>query len=112
MFDIIGTKFGNGDKTSTFNVPDLQDRFLQGANGNLGTVKEAGLPNIVGTFGKVSDSFSDGAFYSNGTQGGWSGGSWPFGIIYFDASRSNSIYGKSDTVQPPAVCVNYIIKAK
>ena len=28
----------------------------------------------------------------------------------FDASLSNSIYGNSNTVQPPAVVMNYIIK--
>ena len=28
----------------------------------------------------------------------------------FDASRSSSIYGNSDTVQPPALCVNICIK--
>jgi hypothetical protein len=30
--------------------------------------------------------------------------------LYFDASKSNSIYGKSDTVQPPAFVVYYIMK--
>ena len=29
----------------------------------------------------------------------------------FDASLSNAIYGNSDTVQPPAACVKFIIKA-
>lgn len=33
------------------------------------------------------------------------------GLITFDASKSNAIYGNSDTVQPPAVCLHYIIKA-
>lgn len=28
----------------------------------------------------------------------------------FNASRSSSIYGKSNTVQPPASIVNYFIK--
>ena len=38
----------------------------------------------------------------------WAGG-LPFFI--FDASRSNSIYGSSDTVQPPAVTVRYLIES-
>ena len=29
-----------------------------------------------------------------------------------DASRSSAIYGKSETVQPPAISVIYIIRAK
>ena len=32
------------------------------------------------------------------------------GGYIFKASRSNSIYGNSTTVQPPAVVMNYIIK--
>lgn len=31
--------------------------------------------------------------------------------VYLNASRSSSIYGKSTTVQPPAVTVRYLIKA-
>lgn len=110
LFNAIGTKFGNGDNINTFNVPNLKDRFLQGANGNLGTYKEAGLPNITGDFAKTMDPSGHGAFYSSTMSGGWNGGPWALGIIYFDASRSSDIYGKSNTVQPPAVCVNYIIK--
>ena len=75
---------------------------------------EAGLPNITGTFalGDVSDTYTaytnslqygDGAFYSN-TQStasyNESGQSTKGNIPKFDASRSNSIYGKSTTVQP------------
>lgn len=30
--------------------------------------------------------------------------------IHFDASKSNAIYGNSDTVQPPAIVMQYIIK--
>jgi hypothetical protein len=30
--------------------------------------------------------------------------------LLFDASHSNPIYGNSDTVQPPAICVNYYIQ--
>jgi hypothetical protein len=31
-------------------------------------------------------------------------------MMYFDASRSNAIYGKSNTVQPPAYTVYYIMR--
>lgn len=98
-----------------------QDRVLMGASDThpAGTTVEAGLPNITGKFvAALRDGFTDnshtritGAFYENGTTTGEdsynsistnvgipSGGA-PFG---FDASRSNSIYGASDTVQPPA----------
>jgi hypothetical protein len=32
--------------------------------------------------------------------------------LEFDASKSNPIYGKSDTVQPPAILMKYVIVYK
>ena len=80
-------------------------------NHKAGTTVEAGLPNITGTFSRqVNHSYGyDGAFYNIelGAQssGEYSGTGFPSGVG-FDASRSNSIYGNSDTVQPPARIVN------
>ena len=105
-----------------FKVPDLQDRFLQGANGNLGTVKEAGLPNIMGSIGYIAtDADNQSQIYSSeALYGEWhnrmgepdSRNVNGFMTIHINASRSSSIYGKSNTVQPPAISVNYIIRAK
>lgn len=100
-----------------------QDRVLMDASDThpAGTTVEAGLPNVKGTFiAALRDGFTDdsankitGAFYENGittgedsynsisTDVGIPSGGAPFG---FDASRSNSIYGRSTTVQPPAYC--------
>ena len=47
LFNVIGTDYGVGDGSTTFNVPDLTSRFLEGSN-TAGTIKEAGIPNIVG----------------------------------------------------------------
>lgn len=125
LYTVIGSLAECQSKNEgMFKVPDLRGKFLEGANGNLGTVKEAGLPNITGSFFVFTrDNYSsgaamkdaNGAFYlstkngicGNGGESNLSAGSNTCNI---DASRSNSIYGKSDTVQPPAVCVNYIIK--
>lgn len=100
-----------------FKLPDLRGRFLEGANGNLGTVKEAGLPNITGNSGAyLRNQYATqptGAFYFNGsTMLGTGATNADWQKLSFDASNSNSIYGKSDTVQPPAISVNYIIRAK
>ena len=69
-------------------------------------VQAAGLPNITGWWNHTSgyDSFT----YNNGAittrsvnnPATGSGGGWKDEHISFDASRSNSIYGKSNTVQP------------
>lgn len=123
LYEIIGDTFGTATDSTKFKLPDLRDKFVQGANGNLGTNKEAGLPNITGHFALVGND--NAAFY--GDAGGafttqdsnyssFVNGSGQVGLKSnmnwtFNASKSNSIYGNSTTVQPPAVCLCYIIKA-
>ena len=34
LFDVIGTNFGGGDGSTTFNLPDLRGMFIRGWNGN------------------------------------------------------------------------------
>ena len=120
LFNVIGTSFGNGDTINTFNVPDLRGRFLEGADGNIGNRIEAGLPNINGTvlggYHTLNVGYGDykGAFYNPKLKSGLSVpgssvGDWQ-GSLGIDASLCSPIYGSSETVQPPAVCVNYIIK--
>lgn len=91
------------------------DRALWTSNRNANTTINAGLPNITGSFGSGclmnwQDSQYWGALY-RGSQGaapqnagGTDGGT--DATIAFDASRSNGIYGASNTVQPPAYRVN------
>lgn len=116
LFNIIGTTFGEGDGLNTFNIPDFRDRFIQGANENVGTVFEAGLPNI--TFNLWNDyrgyfQSANGALAVAGPlRPDWTGtGSVVFSHgLTFNASRSSSVYGKSPTVQPPAIALNIFIK--
>lgn len=91
------------------------NRALWGGNGtNANTEIAAGLPNITGTLGgaaytKYSGGYSwTGAFENKGDihQIGHDGAYGAFRNTQFDASKSNSIYGNSDTVQPPAYVVN------
>lgn len=109
-------------------LPNLNGRILQGAE-TAGEYKEAGLPNITG--GLCSQMFAN----KNDIDGGlradldqWSGalcthvwsanaigfnsyagGNHYGGQARFNASKSNSIYGNSTTVQPPAYTVRYYI---
>lgn len=113
LFSIIGTTYGAGDGATTFNLPNLTDKFIQG-NGTAGTSKNAGLPNIIATANVAQGSGYDygatGAFYKT-TNG--SGGNWDTSAnckLNLDASRSSSIYGKSSTVQPPALTMRFYIK--
>lgn len=95
-------------------------RVLQGANDGQtpGSTIEAGLPNITGEIGirAIVRDDATGAFYRAGTNQypESSGGDNNGGTIGFKASRGevhnnsyrNDVYGKSDTVQPPAYLVN------
>ena len=101
-------------------LPNLNGRVLQGAE-TAGEYKEAGLPNISGSF--------DIRGWTNGTMVHDSTGAMRIigeigddaytanqattlrqeDRINFDASRSNNIYGNATTVQPPAYTVRYYI---
>ena len=117
LYKVIGNIYGTVTDTSKFKLPDLRDRFVQGANGNLGTSKDAGLPNITGTFyhdtnAKVGLSGAFASYESTGRQNLANDPPTNSGLITFDASKSNPIYNNSNTVQPPSVCLHFVIKAE
>ena len=112
LFNKIGTYYGAGDGSTTFNLPNTVDRFLEGGT-DAGNYYEAGLPNITGNISAFRHYIS-GAF-AGGDQtnryDGWEDDEDEYGVsTSFDASRSNRIYGASNTVQPPALTVIYCIK--
>ena len=112
LFNKIGTTYGAGDGSTTFNLPNTVARFLEGGIG-AGTYYEAGLPNITGNISSFKSSISGAFVRSNNTNryDGWNDNEDEFAVsTSFDASRSNSIYGASTTVQPPAMTVIYCIK--
>ena len=41
LFAVIGTNFGSGDGTTTFNVPDMRGRFILGAGAGTGLTNRA-----------------------------------------------------------------------
>ena len=117
LFAVIGTKYGAGNGSTTFNLPNKNNgSFAEGSN-TAGTVKSAGLPNIWGVGKPVmhgSNGVWDGAFSTMTDGGGVSGISGGtencFSWLIFDASKSNTIYGNSKTVQPKSVTVKFCIK--
>jgi microcystin-dependent protein len=119
LFAKIGTKYGAGDGSTTFNLPDARDRFIEGAGTHaVGTYLEAGLPNITGELGRIL--FADNEIFgTNALKKSYiaadaqkQSASYYGCVAYaeFDASDSNSIYGKYNTVQPPSLVLNYMIK--
>lgn len=178
LYDVIGTSFGTGTEGSSFKVPDMRDRFVEGASSThaVGTYVEAGLPEHTHTFtGSSVTSNTNGAHshtkntlnvtgytdmyeYDNSNGAPWKEGTGCFSIaekswlnwgtkfnsatsgyhyVYFTASKTwagslsyqgnhshtftakgtidnassdQAVYGKSSTVQPKSLCLNYIIK--
>lgn len=116
LFDAIGTMFGVGNGETTFNLPDLIDRFAEGSH-RPGRKLEAGLPNVSGGMsptGLTSVSNTYGAFYNelSNTTDYRSDVREGYGVRWgFNASRSSSIYGASQTVQPAALTLLPCIKA-
>lgn len=89
----------------------IEDCTIWGASDThpAGTTVEAGLPNITGGFGgtQVDDiGPATGAIYTVTSYDVLQEGiGYSKMSLRFDASRSNPIYGASDTVQPPAYCL-------
>lgn len=115
LFAIIGTQFGEGDGSTTFNIPDFTGgRFIEGSDQN-GIYKNAGLPNIKGSLGNqnvVMETLT-GCFDKEGnvSEGNYATGALFLQKTIFDASKSNSIYSDNvDTVQPKSLSSKWIIK--
>ena len=129
LHSVIGNYFNTGEEAEDeFRIPDynITGRFLQ-PNSNVGILIDAGLPNITGAFvNPPSSSWSDisdisaeclsGALYGTNRNQKISVNADTWGVcidsIRLDASRSSSIYGSSNTVQPPSQTVHICIKYK
>lgn len=122
LFSIIGTNYGNGDGTTTFNLPDYRGKFLRGLGGNsaadMYTTQAEGLPNITGSIGNINKIYWQSATHSGALSPNDNSGRYAYGDergtpsngFDFDASKSNAIYGASEHVTPINMAVNYFIK--
>lgn len=123
----------HSDTEGKFKIPNLKGRVLQGADTVIGELIEAGLPNIKGEI-KTNDSYGAiQGYYPSGYgaykvkrkgNAAWQGAVQSTFDLEFDASKGETktdgtlkteyephVYGNSDTVQPPAFTVRWIIKA-
>ena len=113
LFAVLGTRHGEGDGKTTFNLPNAHRRFLEmtTTTSEVGETVEAGLPNISGSFVAVfTGNEVSGAFSRGGTGRSKSGTDWDGQKINFSASSSSGIYGKSSSVQPTSIRCLAIIK--
>ena len=109
LFNVIGTTYGAGNGSTTFNVPDDRGRFirgyLSGTTAGFGQTQGDGLPNITGGWSwdfvkNVSGGWGAIARGSTHASGGGSGKTLDYTDYSFDASRVNSIYGAANEVRP------------
>ena len=98
-------------------VKIAENRAIMGASSThaAGTPVEAGLPNVIGdSWLRPNENkiVENGPFYLTNTKnrnpsvGMYAENVSNSASVGFDASRSNPIYGRSSTVQPPALYIN------
>lgn len=111
LFSVTGHLYGDSLDPTKFYAPDMRGRFPEGAQ-TAGGYNAAGLPDITGDISKFKEGvlYQNGAFYSKNREyiteffvQGVISDTTPVRIIAMEASRSNSIYGASTTVQPASV---------
>lgn len=113
LFQVIGTKIGAGDGSTTFTLPNLHRRFAEYTTtpSEVGNLVEAGLPNISGRIYDVRAFLSE-PECSGALSGEVSGSrayrlywstSYQSSAIELDASKSSVVFGGSSTVQPQSI---------
>lgn len=109
--------YSSGDGSTTFRVPALKCWVKSGSSiSEVGSYLEAGLPNILGSaghFNSLIEYVYSGAMFEKSSKptADSNAGGTQAKEIGFDASRSNKIYGNSDTVQPPSIVGLWLVKA-
>ncbi len=116
LFAAIGTNWGTGDGSTTFTLPNLINRVPQGAT-SAGTYKSAGLPSLPSHQHDIGFSHYQVGHYGEKEIGtshamsGYGSAAWNTKSTYTNSvTLSNTIYGASTTVQPPAATLIPIIK--
>ena len=136
LFAAIGTTYGAGDGSTTFNVPDAEGVLYGNQGRTVGAAVAEGLPDITGALSAFMGTALNGyrLYAEYGAQGAFihsihynSGiafnalqgtGAWTLQLddthahidtITFDAYDSNPIYGASTHVQPQGITFNVVI---
>lgn len=135
LFQVLGTKAGAGDGSTTFNLPDFRNRWIVGAGDYAAmTDIEEGIPNLTGmiqarpftntpapaannlidTYGTTKRLFStsynagdvwDDYVASGGANTSQNGAT----VVTFNAQGYNAIYGASAHVTPASVALLWCI---
>ena len=140
LFAIIGTSFGAGDGSTTFNVPNLKGKTpvgLDSSDTDFNAIGKSGgekthkltiaeMPTHTHTqnahthdYNKITSNGDSFGVYGGGGYGGWGIGIagtnnnyGRFGIVAATATNQNTGGGGAHNNLQPYVTTNYIIKAK
>lgn len=117
LFASIGTAWGEGNKSTTFNIPDLRGEFLRGADIGrgvdsdriVGSKQGDAIRNITGRFsGGRTMTSPTGAFYYEWTGYGSDSGPDSHYVTAFDASK---VVPTANENRPRNAAVTYCIWA-
>jgi len=121
LFATIGTAWGYGNGTSTFNLPDMQGLFLRGKDNNAGrdpdktsrtAIKNGGnTGNSVGSYQADEFKSHNHRIYQSGNFGTGQNANSEHHMAGTWNTRHQEATGGSET-RPRNVYVNYIIKVK
>lgn len=137
LFAVIGTTFGYGDGSTTFNVPDMRDRFAVGAGDSYNLNDQGGVNSVTLSTGEIpahthGNKSLTGIVacqsYSNATPSGivstsykninlaspGAGSNMGTHNQKIDASHEHDSVGGGGAHEnrPPYIAINYIISAK
>jgi hypothetical protein len=110
LYAVYGNTYGSAS-SGKFKLPDFRNRVFWGAT-NFGYI-EPGLPDHRHEIAVYIARHGEGG--NELEKGTWSNGDWDKTTINpknytLKASKDNSIYGKSSTVQPPSIKVRVVTR--
>lgn len=118
LFAILGTSYGSGDGSSTFNLPDYRDKFALGAGGDVDLAEIGGEKEVTLTIDEmpahthpVKDRVYNVQF---GRNDGGNGSRNPIGgtgLSHGVVEASSVGGGQAHNNMPPFIAMNFIIKA-
>ena len=119
LFAVIGTSFGTGDGSTTFNLPDLQGRTIVGSGSGSGLTSRT----LAASGGAETDSHTltldeipahTHTYRSNEGNGTAQGGCCAQGDVFATVNSGSSGGGSAHThdIMQPFLVLNYMIKTQ